>query len=498
MSKNYWEKRAAEKLTLIEAMESKNLNRIKSTIRQIKNNIDLEIRDLYIKYAEDNKMSYSTALKYLNNNELKEFKMSLDEYIETAKDDFKRSKYRQELQAISTRARVSRLEALRANIIKEVAGLEAILLDQEKFFKDTYNESYNLDYYAFEQFKGFKLRFDKPNTNKIKVLTEYPWSGKNYSQKVWGNTDALINNLDSVITAGLIQGKNIKELSKSLDIAMYGNNGNKGTLYNCERLVRTENAFIVEEATADAYSSIGVEEYEISATLDTKTSKICQGQDGKVYKLKDKKVGVNYPPFHVFCRTTTLPVVKWDDEESIPQKRIAKDENGNTMYVDKMPYNEWKEKYLEAPEVKVSKNRDKKVDKHSNENDIIKEIRKDIKDGKYNLNLNKQAYEKHVEGHKRFEDYVERVKSRGLNTKPSSITISYDEVQELIKKYAGTGKISAVRGQVKEIIVDNEKIVGIYRDINGNESETNEFIIHYSTSKKNKGCHIVPSERSKK
>lgn len=342
MSKNYWEKRAAEKLTLIEAMESKNLNRIKATIKQIKNNIDLEIRDLYIKYAEDNKMSYSEALKYLNNNELKEFKMSLNEYIETAKDDFKRSKYRKELQAVSTRARVSRLEALRANIIKEVSALETILLSQDKFFENTYNESYNFEQYAFEQFKGFKLSFDKPNTNKIKILTEYPWSGKNYSNKVWGNTDALINNLDSIITAGLIQGKSIKELSKSLDIAMYGNSGSKGTLYNCERLIRTENAFIVEEATADAYSSMGVEKYEISVTLDTKTSKVCQEQDGKVYKLKDKKTGVNYPPFHVFCRTTTLPIIEWEDKEDIPQKRIARDKEGKNIIVPKMSYQEWK------------------------------------------------------------------------------------------------------------------------------------------------------------
>lgn len=347
MSKNYWEKRAAEKLTLIESMESKNLNRIKATIKQIKNNIDLEIRDLYIKYAEDNKMSYSEALKYLTNDEIKEFKMSLNEYIETARDDFKRSKYRKELQAVSTRVRVSRLEALKANIIKEISGLEAILLSQDKFFKDTYNESYNFEHYAFEQFNGFKLSFDKPNTNKIKILTEYPWSGKSYSDKVWDNTDTLIKNLNSVITAGLIQGKNIKELSKSLDVAMYGKAGNKGTLYNCERLVRTENAFIVEEATADAYSLMGVEKYEISATLDTRTSKVCQEQDGKVYKLKDKKIMVNYPPFHVFCRTTTLPVVEWEDEEDIPEKRIAKDKQGNTIYIDKMSYDDWKGKYID-------------------------------------------------------------------------------------------------------------------------------------------------------
>lgn len=138
-----------------------------------------------------------------------------------------------------------------------------------------------------------------------------------------------------------------------------------------------------------------------------------------------------------------------------------------------------------------------KLLKQQTESAKIEEIRAGIKNGEYNLTLNKEAYEKHIEGTKRFDDYIERLKVKGSPHKPSSLLVSYNDAQELINKFAGTGTIIESRGQIKEIIKDNDKIVGIFRDIpSGIEEETSNFIIHYSKSI-NKGSHIVPIKEDK-
>ena len=66
--------------------------------------------------------------------------------------------------------------------------------------------------------------------------------------------------------------------------------------------------------------------------------------DGKVFDFKDYEIGTTAPPFHVNCRSVTIPY--FDDEEE--GERAARDpETGKTIYVsDKMTYKEWKQKFL--------------------------------------------------------------------------------------------------------------------------------------------------------
>ena len=66
--------------------------------------------------------------------------------------------------------------------------------------------------------------------------------------------------------------------------------------------------------------------------------------DLKVFDLKNYEIGITAPPFHVNCRSVTIPY--FDDEEE--GERAARDpETRKTVYVsDKMTYKEWKQKFL--------------------------------------------------------------------------------------------------------------------------------------------------------
>ncbi|MCY9523623.1 phage head morphogenesis protein, partial [Paenibacillus larvae] len=64
---------------------------------------------------------------------------------------------------------------------------------------------------------------------------------------------------------------------------------------------------------------------------------------GKVFLLSEKKEGVNFPPLHPRCRSTT--VAFFDDETGV---RAAKGKNGKTYYVPSdLNYAEWYKQFVE-------------------------------------------------------------------------------------------------------------------------------------------------------
>ena len=110
----------------------------------------------------------------------------------------------------------------------------------------------------------------------------------------------------------------------------------------------------------------------------------------------------------------------------------------------------------------------------------IEEKRKFVKSDNQpkNIHIGKQG--KHILGHNNY------ISGR------SYLTISIEEVEELIKKYAGTGKFELQRnGEVKnkELIECNKNIGVNINNETGELTETNRFYIHYSKD----GVHIVPT-----
>jgi SPP1 gp7 family putative phage head morphogenesis protein len=94
------------------------------------------------------------------------------------------------------------------------------------------------------------------------------------------------------LTQMIIQGKGVKETSKALSKRL------DADYKNCVRLIHTEHSYFMEISSQKAYVECDVDKYEILATLDKRTSKICQDLDGEVFNVKDAVVGVNMPPFH--------------------------------------------------------------------------------------------------------------------------------------------------------------------------------------------------------
>ncbi len=100
---------------------------------------------------------------------------------------------------------------------------------------------------------------------------------------------------------------------------------------------------------------IGLDRYKYLATLDLRTSQTCRLHDDKVYKYADRKVGINYPPLHPNCRSTTRSYIGEDYE---PKERRARDlTTGKSVLVPNQSYEKWASAndVLDPPKTKPQK-----------------------------------------------------------------------------------------------------------------------------------------------
>src|SRR5690625_5197047 len=123
---------------------------------------------------------------------------------------------------------------------------------------------------------------------------------ENFSDRIWQNKENLLSHLQTSYRDGLARGDNyatlITAMRRRFDVA-----------YNdARRLVWTEASFVYNQAHTQAYIHAGVEEYQLDAILDSRTSPICREMDGKRFRFEDLEVGTNFPPFHPWCRTTFI------------------------------------------------------------------------------------------------------------------------------------------------------------------------------------------------
>ena len=334
-SKEYWEKREAYKLK----KGLKDLKKIEKELVDIykscMNDINKEISNFFYKYANDNNLSYKDAQKLLNNKEYKEFRYDLKTYMklieETADEDLLL-----ELNTLSMKSRISRLEELFYQCSKYInEAYEGTSKRLTVAYSSTIKDNYYQTIFDIHKSIGVGASFSYIDNDLIKDILAYQWSGKNYSQRLWNNRTKLKNAVKEEITKMIVQGQDLKTVSKALSKKL------DADLSNCVRLIHTEHAYFMEQASQSAYNELNVDRYEILATLDSRTSSMCQKLDGKVFNVKDATVGVNMPPFHPRCRTTTCPHI--DNDYST---RFARDKNNKAIEVNSsMKYSEWAKIY---------------------------------------------------------------------------------------------------------------------------------------------------------
>lgn len=334
----YWKER-------MEALEDRQYTNsekyyhdIQEQFRMAEKDIKTDIVYWYQHLADNNDISFAAAKQLLKRNELKEFHWQLEEYIKKGEENAVSKQWMKELENASAKYHISYLEVMKLQVQQHAELLSTIF---EKGITEFLGKSYEDFFYhvAYEIAKGTSIgsNLAKLDTKKINTVIQKPWAqdGKVFSDRIWANKERLVQKLHTELTQSVIRGtppmRVIDTMSRMMDVSKS----------QAGRLIMTESAAIASRAQQDCFRELGVERYEIVATLDSKTSEICQEMDGKVFDQKDYEVGVTAPPFHPWCRTTTAPY--FDDEFTEGEQRAARDEKtGKMVYVPAdMTYKEW-------------------------------------------------------------------------------------------------------------------------------------------------------------
>ena len=342
---DYWKLRFEQLEAAQNGQGAAAVAEIERQYKEAQKQIEGQIARWYQRFADNNGISLAEARQYLKGAALKEFKWDVQDYIKYGQDNALMGGWMKELENASAKYHISKLEALK---IQTQQSLEVMFSKQLGTVTGAMGDLFESGYYhtAYELQKGFNIGWDIAglDQSQIEKVLAKPWAvdGKNFSERIWGNKKKLISEVHGELTQNIMLGADPQKAIDSLAKKM------KTSRYNAGRLIMTEEAYFSSAAQKDCFEELGVEQFEIVATLDSHTSDICRSLDGKHFPMKDYQPGVTAPPFHVFCRSTTVPYFD-EDFGDIGERAARDEETGKTYYIpDDMNYQDWKETFVDG------------------------------------------------------------------------------------------------------------------------------------------------------
>lgn len=156
------------------------------------------------------------------------------------------------------------------------------------------------EYHAIE-IEGLQA-FNTINAEGARALINSIWvaDGKSFSQRIWDDTDKLLETLNEQLLHCVITGKKTTQLKQVLQERF-------GVSYNnADTIARTELAHIQTIAAQERYKSYGISEVQIWADADERRCSECGKLHRKIYPA-----GASVPiPAHPRCRCCIVPVIK--------------------------------------------------------------------------------------------------------------------------------------------------------------------------------------------
>lgn len=456
---------------------------IEKQYRQAQKQLEGQIAAWYQRFASNNGVTLAEAKRMLNAKELAELKWDVNQYIQYGQENAVNGTWVKQLENASARFHISRLEALKLQTQQSIEVMFGNQLDSiDNTMRNVYKSGYYHTAYEIQKGVGVGWDFSALDDKQISKVINKPWAvdGKNFSERIWGNRQKLVNELNNTLTQNIILGK---DPQKAIDEIARKMNTSKT---NAGRLVMTEEAFFSSAAQKDCFTELDVEQFEIVATLDSHTSDICRGMDGKHFKMSEWKVGETAPPFHVHCRSTTVPY--FDDEFDEVGERAARDEKtGKTYFVPgNMTYKEWDKAFVQGDKSDLQEiNPDDTIKTEEQNFDIegnttkLKGAMSDKDYAEYLARLNNHSNDNVKKLYSSYADKIAGVKksSSGAYTPASnSLTFSYPDERYIQN---GKDKYSTVAHEYGHFFDAQAQ----FSDLHFNEIDTVKNNLNYTKSR---------------
>ncbi len=512
-NEKYWKKRQEEKLSSILNDAQVASEYVSDIYSKASLYTQSKINGIFEKYRDGHGLSNADAKEMLDSLISDRDYNQIKRILENNPKTKQRKELLKKLDTPPYQYRIKRLENMQSQLDKLMNEVYKVEKDVStdcyinSAFNAYYRNVYNLQ-------KGMKVayQFDMLDPELIDSMLKSRWSGKNYSNRIWDNTNALAESLKDEMLMGVLTNKTEKEMADTIM-----NKFAVGT-YQARRLIQTESAAMTAFADQQAFKDAGIEKEMFIAVHDSRTSQICQHHDRSIVEIAKAKVGVNVPPLHPNCRSHMIPYIEGVTDAMKKRQRNPVTNKDEVVDVSEN-YDQWLKRQQEEHGVDTvnsfmektknassdRKQYNKYIDVLGKENmptslskfqdmkynDVEKfnDLKLHFKDSKlqkgitesYNLTLREGQQGKHILGHNNY-----------LEGRSYIVDASMKDIQECIKKHAGNGTINRYRNgdwDNTESIVDNS-IVGYVLSIDKTWIATNKFKIHYS---KEKGTHMVPT-----
>ena len=145
----YWEQRQLETYKAGEMQVNQYFSKLEKAFNQTKRELQKTVESFYWRYAEENGLTYAAAQRQLDKAEIGE----LQDFIELSMKNI--GKYNQEVNNLSIKARMTRYQALEAQVDAMLRQLYAVdyQAEAEKTMQEVYGEAYNRTWYNIDQYQ---------------------------------------------------------------------------------------------------------------------------------------------------------------------------------------------------------------------------------------------------------------------------------------------------------------------------------------------------------
>lgn len=204
----YWEKRQQQLNKQLEKDEAKLKKRLSSFYDAEFRKLEKQIAAYYTQFGEDNVIQYRTLMERLSAEDQRLFMEQMDAFVK------KYPEYAHLMPVRDSIYRLNRLEGLQHSILMQQYEIGATNIEQ---ITDHLNRQALQAANAAAEALGFGKNFYAINADIIRKFVDVPWAdGKNFSTRIWGNTEKLANYLNTDIAQAFARGDSYDRIVSNL------------------------------------------------------------------------------------------------------------------------------------------------------------------------------------------------------------------------------------------------------------------------------------------
>lgn len=308
-NKAYWAERSIEKNDRLISDAEAVAKELEKGYASASKLIEQEIKKIFRGFENAFDLSEAEAKRLVALSDGKAPSKAIMQAISMISDPDKRKQMLAEVSSGAYKYRIDRLDKLAKQAEEMSKSLYASELRTDRaFLASEMDKAYKHAIFDLQQGTGVSGAFEQLPESRIKQVLNTKWSGKHFSARIWGNTQVLSDTLRQNMIESFITGEGEREavarIAERFGVASF----------RARALIRTENTYVTGQAELEAYRNSAVDKYEYASLDDNRRSLVCERLDGKIFFVKKAKPGVNYPPMHPFCRSSTMAVLPSEEE----------------------------------------------------------------------------------------------------------------------------------------------------------------------------------------